>query len=250
MPLDILKPTIYRNLFSEKKTAESFSLTPELLKTILRKARPLGHHEKKDNLNLGFGFLYYGLVRSLRPEHTVVIGSGYGFSVVCLALGCKDNGSGKVSFVDPSFSLLKNGPFRTVGGAGKWNNPQEVHRHFQQFGTDGQITHYRLTSEDFFKSYPALGLPPVDLGFIDGNHSFDHVRHDFLALTAQGRKNTYVFLHDTNITIREKLHHSGVKRWLKVLKKAPDFFELVDFPFASGVALVRLLRNKKWNPAD
>jgi hypothetical protein len=105
---------------------ESFSLTQDLLKAILEKAKPLGHHSQNHTLNLGFGFLYYGLVRSLRPGHVVVIGSGYGFSVVCLALGCKDNGFGKVSFVDPAFSLLKNGPFQTVGGSGKWKDPFKV----------------------------------------------------------------------------------------------------------------------------
>ncbi len=227
-----------------------FSLTPELLDLILNKAKPLGHHENKETLNLGFGFLYYGLVRSLRPAHVVVIGSGYGFSVVCLALGCKDNGCGRVSFIDPSYSLLKDGPFKTMGGTGHWSNPEKVRQHFKQFGADDQITHYRLKSEEFFKSYPAFGLPPIDLGFIDGNHSFDHVRYDFLNLIAHSHKNSYILLHDTNIYVREKIRHSGVKRWLKVLKKAPDYFEVIDFPFSSGVALVRILKNKKWEPVD
>jgi predicted O-methyltransferase YrrM len=35
----------------------------------------------------------------LRPRHVVVIGSGFGFSVVCLALGLKDNGKGKLDFL-------------------------------------------------------------------------------------------------------------------------------------------------------
>ena len=82
--------------------AAQFSLDPILLREILDHAKPLGHNEKPDNLNLGFGFLYYGLVRALRPRHIVVIGSGFGFSVVCLALGLKDNGQGQLSFVDPS----------------------------------------------------------------------------------------------------------------------------------------------------
>jgi len=66
---------------------ESFSLNTALLKDILHRAKPLGHNEAPDNLNLGFGFLYYGLARALRPKHLLVIGSGFGFSVVCFALG-------------------------------------------------------------------------------------------------------------------------------------------------------------------
>jgi hypothetical protein len=48
----------------------------------------------------------------------LVIGSGYGFTVVCLALGIKDNGSGSLTFVDPSYLLLRDGPFKTIGGTG------------------------------------------------------------------------------------------------------------------------------------
>ena len=135
-----------------------------------------------------------------------------------------------------------------MGGAGKWKNPEEVAQHFQQFGVADQVTHYLLKSEAFFKSYSTSGLPPINLGFIDGNHAFGHVRHDFLAIADHIPKNGYVFLHDTNITIREKLHHSGVKRWVKILKKNPVFFEVIDFPFSSGLALVRFLDKKRWNP--
>ncbi|MGB8874596.1 MAG: class I SAM-dependent methyltransferase, partial [Desulfobaccales bacterium] len=97
-----------------------FSLSTNLLKDILKVAKPFGHNEKTRELNIGFGFMYYGIVRALRPDHVLVIGSGYGFSVVCLSLGLKDNGRGRLSFVDPAYSLLKNGPLMTVGGRGVW----------------------------------------------------------------------------------------------------------------------------------
>jgi predicted O-methyltransferase YrrM len=102
---------------------QTLSLNNDLLKDIFKYAKPLGHNEKPANLNLGFGFLYYGLVRALRPRHILVIGSGFGFSLVCLALGLKDNDQGTLAFVDPAYSLLKDGPFKTVGGAGKWSEP-------------------------------------------------------------------------------------------------------------------------------
>jgi hypothetical protein len=109
-----------------------FSLNARLLEDILAHAKPLGHREDAAALNLGFGFVYYGLVRALRPEHVLVIGSGYGFSVVCLALGLKDNGAGSLTFVDPSYSLLRNGPTKTIGGVNFWSDPAQVHAHFAQ----------------------------------------------------------------------------------------------------------------------
>jgi hypothetical protein len=228
----------------------AFSLDPHLLSDILRHARPLGHHEDSSTLNLGFGFLYYAMVRVLRPRHVVVIGSGYGFSVVCLALGLKDNGAGAVSFVDPSYSVLRHGPLHTVGGTSQWDDPESVRAHFDRFGIGDRVEHFKMTSAEFFAHYHDRGLPDIDIAFIDGNHSYEDVRHDFLAALGFMRRNAYVLLHDTNIYVREFLGHAGVKRWLKVLEREPARFQAVDFPFASGVALVRVVSEGPWQPAD
>lgn len=223
-----------------------FSLSNTTLKDILERAKPFGHYEEPQSLNLGFGFIYYGVVRALRPKHSLVIGSGYGFSVVCLALGLKDNKSGILSFVDPSYSLVKDGPFKTIGGRGTWDVSDEVDKHFHQFGVGNIVTHYKVRSDEFFSSYERLAMPPLDLAFIDGSHAFKDVKHDFLQVLERSNKNTYVFLHDTNIYIRELLHHSGVKRWLNVLRKDESAFEVINFPFSSGVALVRIIDPSAW----
>ncbi len=225
---------------------EEFSLSANVLKDILSHAKPLGHNEAPANMNLGFGFIYYGVVRALRPKHTVVIGSGYGFSVICLALAVKDNGEGSLTFVDPSYSLLKDGPFKTIGGRGSWENEEAVKEHFRRFNVDGIVTHVKLRSDEFFPAYEKLKLPPIDLGFIDGSHALRDVKYDFISTLQHSRKNTYVFLHDTNIYIREMLRHSGVKRWMNILKKEKDAFEIINFPFSSGVALVRVVEPEVW----
>jgi hypothetical protein len=228
----------------------NFSLDQAMLHEILKHARPLGHHEDAVTLNLGFGFLYYGLARALRPKHVVVVGSGFGFSVVCLALALKDNAEGALSFVDPSYSILKDGPLRTVGGASQWDDPAQVRAHFRRFGVDQVVTHFKMTSTEFFAGYTDRALPRIDLAFIDGNHSYEDVRHDFLATLRHSRRDSYLLLHDTNIYVRELLRHAGVKRWLKVIDRRPECFEVVDFPFSSGVALVRVLCDGPWRPAD
>ncbi len=227
-----------------------FSLTPELLRAILAHAKPLGHREAAGELNLGFGYLYYALARMLRPRHTLVIGSGFGFSVVCLALGMKDNGKGRLTFVDPSYSVLTDGPFKTVGGTSQWDDPAKVARHFARFGVAEVVDHHRLRSDEFFAGLPGLRLPAIDLAFIDGSHAYEDVRHDFLATLRHARRNSYILLHDTNIYVRELVRHAGVKRWLKVVRREKSLFEIVDFPFASGVALVRVLEDDAWQFQD
>jgi hypothetical protein len=225
---------------------KGFCLDPDLIRAIFSHAKPLGHHEAPENLNLGFGFLYYALARVLRPRHVLVIGSGFGFSVVCLALGLRDNAKGQLTFVDPSYSVLTDGPFKTVGGTAQWNDPDKVARHFARFGVEGLLTHYRLRSDEFFARYAKLALPDIDLAFIDGSHAYENVRQDFVSTLRHARRNTYVLLHDTNIYVRELVRHAGVKRWLKEVKREKELFELVDFPFASGVAIVRVLENDAW----
>jgi predicted O-methyltransferase YrrM len=231
----------------ETRSAATFSLDPETLGGIFRYAKPLGHYEDAAELNLGFGFLYYGLARMLRPRHVLVIGSGYGFSVVCLALGLKDNGKGAISFVDPSYSLLKDGPLRTIGGTSQWDEPAKVRAHFARFGVEDRVQHYRETSAEFFQRFDGRSLPGIDIAFIDGNHSYADVRRDFAGSVAHAQRNGYILLHDTNIYVREMIGHSGVKRWLRMLERDQDHFEVVDFPFSSGVAIVRI-KCEGWRP--
>jgi predicted O-methyltransferase YrrM len=226
--------------------AAGFSLNHETLRDIFRYAKPLGHYEQSANLNLGFGFLYYGLVRVLRPQHVLVIGSGYGFSVVCLALALKDNARGRLTFIDPSYSVLVDGPFKTVGGTSQWANPEQVHRHFARFGVEDVVTHYRLRSDEFFARYADHGLPKIDVAFIDGSHALKDVRQDFISTLTHAHRNTYMLLHDTNIYVRELVRHAGVKRWLRSVRQQKELFEVVDFPFASGVAMVRVLEDQAW----
>jgi predicted O-methyltransferase YrrM len=231
---------------SDTRGAPRFSLDPDMIEAVLQHARPLGHHESAAELNLGFGFLYYALVRTLRPRHVVVIGSGYGFSVTCLALGLADNGVGHLSFVDPAYSVIADGPFKTIGGTAQWADPDQVRRHFSRFNVAERITHYRMLSEEFFAGYEASALPAIDMAFIDGNHSYANVKHDFCATLRHTRRNAYILLHDTNIYVREFVRHAGVKRWLRALQREPRLFETVDFPFASGVAIVRVLQDQAW----
>jgi predicted O-methyltransferase YrrM len=233
-------------LMPQQQSDATLSLSVPVVKQILEHAKPLGHHEDREKLNLGFGFVYYGLVRALRPRHVLVIGSGFGFSVVCLALGLKDNGRGNLTFVDPSYSVFREGPLRTVGGSAHWDDPQKVRAHFGRFGVERIVTHHKLTSSQLFADYDARELPSIDLAFIDGSHAYDDVRNDFLGVLRHARNNSYVLLHDTNIYVRELIRHAGVKRWLRFIASHPAEFEVIDFPFASGVALVRVLRADAW----
>jgi len=246
MSLQDVRITHDGRIEASESVPAGFSLNPEMILKIFNHAQPLGHHQNMETLNLGFGFLYYSMVRVLRPKYILVIGSGFGFSVACLALGLRDNMEGTVGFVDPSYSLLKHGPFKTVGGCNTWGDPEAVRNRFALFGVQDIVTHYKMTSQDFFPQYETLHLPKIDIAFIDGNHSFESVKYDFISIMRHVRKNSLIFLHDTHIYVREWIRNAGVKRWLTLLKGKGSDFEVLNLPYASGVALVRVLKEDSW----
>jgi len=72
------------------------------------------------------------------------------------------------------------------------------------------------------------------------------VRYDFAETLMRSRKHTYIFLHDTNLYIREIIRNAGVRKCLMGVKRRKDLLECIDFPFSSGVAMVHVLEDDAW----
>ncbi len=231
--------------------AEGFCLNPDLIRAVLVHAKPLGHHEAPETLNLGFGFLYYALARTLRPKHVVVIGSGFGFSVVCLALGLRDNAKGQLSFVDPSYSVLTDGPFKTVGGTSQWDEPEKVKRHFARFGVDAPAaptiasaatnsspaTRPRRCRRSIWPSSTAA-TPTRTSGRTSSRRCGTRTRTPTCCCTTP------------TSTCASWCGTRGSNAGSRRSSAAKELFEFVDFPFSSGVAIVRVLENDAWRFLD
>src|SRR5687768_4575019 len=54
----------------------------------------MGHAQRREDLNLGLGWLYYAFARMLRPSVAVVIGSYRGFAPLVFARALADNYEG------------------------------------------------------------------------------------------------------------------------------------------------------------
>src|SRR5207302_8700235 len=54
----------------------------------------MGHAQRAEDLNLGLGWLYYGLARVIRPAQVVVVGSFRGFVPLILGKALADNSEG------------------------------------------------------------------------------------------------------------------------------------------------------------
>lgn len=184
--------------------------------------------------NLGFGGLYWAFARALRPRHALVIGSGRGFAPIIMAKALRDNGRGRLSFVDPSFSFGRETWLPT--NRGEWDDPQNARRKFSGFQVQFLATHYKERDDEFFGKFHARRLPPIDLALIDGDHRHGAVAYDFRETVRRMPRGGHVLLHDALHPLGR--FGSGVGRFVSELRAAG--WNVVVLPGGAGLAIVEV----------
>lgn len=207
----------------EQYIANLFS-DPELLR--------MGHAQSREDLNLGLGWLYYALGRTLRPKVAVVIGSYRGFVPSVIARALLDNRQGGgVTFIDPSLA------------DGFWTDPAMVAGHFHSIGTPN-VDHHCQTTQDFVgtPAYHALG--GVGLLMVDGYHTAEQARFDYLAFLPKLEDGAVVLFHDS-VRIRESTFYGEdrpyrhtVRQFIERLEATPGL-ETFTLALGGGLTLVR-----------
>lgn len=165
--------------------------------------------------DLGYGLAHYFLIRLLRPEKILCIGSKYGFIPAICALACKDNKKGKVDFVDAGLDIKDyDGPGEHWGGVGWWKkcNPKE---YFGKFGLEKFINLHVMKTKDFFAKY---GKQKYGYVYIDGDHSYKGVKYDFDTFWPMIGENEFLSIHDIFSPDRDGNIY-GTRRFWKELKK-------------------------------
>ena len=197
-----------------------------------RGLRGQGHAQRIDDLNLGLGWIYYGLTRLLRPRSVVVIGSLRGFAPLVFARAISENlEEGTVTFIDPSFV----DEF--------WKDERRVREHFASFGV-ANIRHYLLTTQQFVETNEYRELSAVELLFVDGYHTAEQARYDHLAFAGKLSPEAIVLFHDSTTLVTSGIYGEDhrylhtVKRYMDELKLDPAL-QVFDLPFDSGLTLVR-----------
>ena len=226
-----------------------FSLTPDLISLILKETIPSFQLSCRATQNLGFGFLYYGLVRTVRPKFTVVIGSKAGFTPVLAALAVKDNEGtgiasidcestelvdpgkpGLVHFIDPSLSIFRNDPGNWYGH-GLWDQSEDVLRRWQQFSVEHYIRHFKLKSCEYLEQFPPQ--IPIDLLIVDGDHSYGGIMFDLTKFYPYLSDSALALAHDVDPRCKES-------RGFQVLNDLPaHMYELMRIPIFPGLGLLR-----------
>jgi len=131
--------------------------------------------------------LLYSLVRMTNPVTIVEIGSARGYSTCAMALACAENGRGKVHAIDPH--ILNE--WTDVGTGGHT-------LHFlKQRLSDYQLEPFcqvlNVTSSAAARDWKT----PIDLLFIDGDHTLAGVKLDFESFAPWVGSEGLVLVHDS-----------------------------------------------------
>jgi predicted O-methyltransferase YrrM len=192
----------------------------------------MGHNQRAEDASLGLGWVYYALARLVRPRHAVVIGSYRGFVPLVLGRAFQDNGDdGRVTFVDPSLV------------DGFWTDPSSVRAHFERFGVRN-VTHFRMTTQEFVQSPEYAAVGEIGLLFVDGWHTAEQARFDWRAF--EGRLAPYgvalfhdsLLLKESTIYGDDRAYRMTVKHFIDELRREPGL-QVLDLPFGTGLTVVR-----------
>lgn len=176
---------------------------------------------------LGYGTIHHTLIRILRPQHVLCIGSRRGFIPACIAAALKANGKGHLTFVDANYSDQKDGRSRAWGGDGKWES--------RDFGELADVITLRLMrSDEFFKG----NQERFGYIYLDGAHDFDTVMQDFVDATHHLADGGLITMHDALLK-----HPYGVRKVLAELD--PLEWTSIVIPPRPGLAIVQRARDAR-----
>ena len=130
--------------------------------------------------------LLYGLVRSMKPEVCVEIGSARGKSACYIGMALKENGYGTLYAIDPHEQT-------------DWNDSKAVNSfelamdNISAVGVGEQVSIIRSYSDDAARDWTLA----IDLIFIDGDHSYEGVKRDWELFLPHVKPFGIVVFHDT-----------------------------------------------------
>ena len=174
--------------------------------------------------------LLYGLVRSMKPQVCVEIGSARGRSTCFIGIALKENGHGTLFAIDPHTTT-------------SWNDEPNVdtysiiRRNVARLGIEKQVKLIRATSQQAAAHWQL----PIDLLFIDGDHAYEGVKRDWDSFQHLMNPFGLVVFHDTIWDLRPDPNwfrpDMGVPRFVEELRE--QGYPVITVDRDCGVSLVQ-----------
>ncbi|MGA3006274.1 MAG: class I SAM-dependent methyltransferase [Opitutaceae bacterium] len=172
-------------------------------------------------------WLLYGLARSLQPEVCVEIGSAKGASTCHIGLALRENVRGQLYAVDPHLPT-------------DWNDVDAVEslpvlkRNLRLCGLEAYVQIVRATSQEAARNWNQ----PIDLLFIDGDHTYDGAKNDWDLFSPFLRPFGVAVFHDATWELHgQRRPDMGVPRLLDELRR--DGYPVVTLDRDYGLSLVQ-----------
>ncbi len=175
----------------------------------------------------------YGLVRAMKPDVCVEIGSARGLSACHVALGLEENERGTLYAIDPH---IRTG----------WNDENSVDTlAILRANLRSISVEHRVEIVQELSSRAADGWQqPIDILFIDGDHSYEGVKRDWDLFTPHVREFGVVVFHDTIWDRQEPNKYSradmGVPRFVDEIRASG--MPVITLERDCGVSLVQVTR--------
>jgi len=152
-------------------------------------------HEIEGWLTPVEGMFLFG-VASLCTDAIVEIGSWVGKSTIHLAAGSMYGNSVRVYAVDPHTGEGDNSPEFNAARGEDINTLPFFQKHIKLAGVDSVVVPLVMTSEQACKEWNG---GDVQLVFIDGDHSWEHVICDCKMWESKLKSGGFLMLHDTRV---------------------------------------------------
>lgn len=145
-------------------------------------------------------FMLYALIKWLKPQTVVEVGTHIGMSAVWMARGLQENGDGKLYCIDPFCWVNED-------QENLWN------KHVDACGVRGQVELIKGRSQE------VVWPKKINIAFVDANHTYDCAKHDVDKARDFGA--TIIAMHDS-------VSWEGSRRYAEEIKaswKDWDFLE-------------------------